>query len=396
MSHNIFSKIDLIIIIILLAKFILEDGYTVSTIVDGDKQHINPRLILPQFGSTDFIILDSSRSTLYTLSFPSPKESVIKKLVGNGAAGYADGELGSAMFHQPRNFAIDYNGNIYVADRSNHVIRKISKSGVTTIAGGNSRVTGKTDGLAQNATFSDDLQLTFAPERCALVICDRGNRLIRQINLKTEDCPRGSHSGLGMPTAWALGIGLFCLLLGVVVGFVSHPYVISCGGMRLLPWNGTWKDYLTSLVKRVLMLCFDIRSVVVNLPLCMLLKRLIQLSLSNLSLMFRITTVEYQTPCRKPSLLDFGNSKSSKRMKVDQLKDLISFDDGVESLGSNLNVEAKDVGEENADVSVASSSSSKIEKMLQANIMGLSQQAIARRTSTLESLECNVGLAKRK
>lgn len=66
---------------------------------------------------------------------------------------------------------------------------------MTTIAGGNSRVTGKTDGLAQNATFSDDLQLTFAPERCALVICDRGNRLIRQINLKTEDCPRGSHSG---------------------------------------------------------------------------------------------------------------------------------------------------------------------------------------------------------
>lgn len=54
---------------------------------------------------------------------------MIKKLVGNGAAGYADGELGSAMFHQPRNFAIDYNGNIYVADRSNHVIRKISKSG---------------------------------------------------------------------------------------------------------------------------------------------------------------------------------------------------------------------------------------------------------------------------
>lgn len=56
-------------------------------------------------------------------------EGVIKKLVGNGAAGYADGELGSAMFHQPKNFAIDYNGNIYVADRSNHVIRKISKSG---------------------------------------------------------------------------------------------------------------------------------------------------------------------------------------------------------------------------------------------------------------------------
>ena len=55
----------------------------------------------------------------------------IKKLSGdaNGAAGYKDGDLGSAMFNKLKSFAIDRKNNIYIADKSNHVIRKISKSG---------------------------------------------------------------------------------------------------------------------------------------------------------------------------------------------------------------------------------------------------------------------------
>ena len=58
--------------------------------------------------------------------------SEIKKLSGNadGVAGYKDGDLGSAMFNKPKSFAIDTKNNIYIADKSNHVIRKISKSGI--------------------------------------------------------------------------------------------------------------------------------------------------------------------------------------------------------------------------------------------------------------------------
>ena len=67
-------------------------------------------------------------------------------------------------------------------------------SGVTTIAGG-SKTEGKADGPGQNASFSTDFELAFSPERCALMICDHGNKLVRQINLKSQDCARGSHSG---------------------------------------------------------------------------------------------------------------------------------------------------------------------------------------------------------
>ncbi|KAK4765429.1 hypothetical protein SAY86_026519 [Trapa natans] len=49
--------------------------------------------------------------------------------------GYSDGQLTSAQFNQPRNFAIHLKGNIYVADKRNHAILKITTSGVNTIAG---------------------------------------------------------------------------------------------------------------------------------------------------------------------------------------------------------------------------------------------------------------------
>lgn len=68
--------------------------------------------------------------------------------------------------------------------------------GVTTIAGGYIQKTGKADGPAQNASFSDDFELAFDPQRCALLISDHGNRLVRQLDLKAEDCA-GSSSGSG-------------------------------------------------------------------------------------------------------------------------------------------------------------------------------------------------------
>lgn len=70
--------------------------------------------------------------------------------------------------------------------------------GVTTIAGGYSKKPGRGDGPAQSASFSDDFELAFVPEICALLISDHGNQLLRQINLKTEDC----HSNSGNLCAW--------------------------------------------------------------------------------------------------------------------------------------------------------------------------------------------------
>ncbi|KAF3449435.1 hypothetical protein FNV43_RR10163 [Rhamnella rubrinervis] len=160
-----------------LVNQILEDGYTVTTVMDGHKLNINPHAVHFRSGSSDLV--------------------GINPFSGDGVKGYLDGESGTARFNKPRSFAIDRRGNVYVADKLNHVIRKISGSGtgVTPIAGGYTNRTGALDGPAQNATFSDDFELHFVVETCALLVSDHGNQLVRQINLKAEDCSGSSSSG---------------------------------------------------------------------------------------------------------------------------------------------------------------------------------------------------------
>ncbi|XP_042053013.1 uncharacterized protein LOC121798201 isoform X2 [Salvia splendens] len=66
---------------------------------------------------------------------------------------------------------------------------------------------------------------------CALLISDHGNRLVRQISLRPEDCSRQSGSVLGTTSAWLLGMGL-CSVISLAVGLVIRPYVIPYTGRR--------------------------------------------------------------------------------------------------------------------------------------------------------------------
>ena len=43
--------------------------------------------------------------------------------------GFSDGDLATATFSKPKSFAVDLSRNVYVADKGNRAIRKISKSG---------------------------------------------------------------------------------------------------------------------------------------------------------------------------------------------------------------------------------------------------------------------------
>ena len=46
----------------------LEDGYMVTTVMDGHKLNVNPHEV--QLRSSDLVVLDSSKSVFYTLPFP--------------------------------------------------------------------------------------------------------------------------------------------------------------------------------------------------------------------------------------------------------------------------------------------------------------------------------------
>ena len=54
---------------------------------------------------------------------------VVSTMAGSGSGSYGDGVGTSAMFNYPIGVSVDSSGTVYVGDRDNHRIRKISSSG---------------------------------------------------------------------------------------------------------------------------------------------------------------------------------------------------------------------------------------------------------------------------
>ena len=53
----------------------------------------------------------------------------VSTLAGSGSYTWADGLGAAASFSNPTGVSVDSNGAVYVADTSNHRIRKVSSSG---------------------------------------------------------------------------------------------------------------------------------------------------------------------------------------------------------------------------------------------------------------------------
>ena len=67
----------------------------------------------------------------------SPKR-IVTTLAGDGTAGYLDGPVAKARFRNPSGLAVGADGTVWVGDRGNKRLRKITGEGVFTAAGGGS------------------------------------------------------------------------------------------------------------------------------------------------------------------------------------------------------------------------------------------------------------------
>lgn len=128
-------------------------------------------------GAGNLLIADTNNGRLRRLNLATNR---IETIAGNGAFGHIDGSVADAAFYRPGSFANDRAGNIYLADTRNHIIRKISVSGVvSTIAGTGRR--GHADGSASRAMFDSPGPITVTPDGSAVYVADAGNRRIRKI-----------------------------------------------------------------------------------------------------------------------------------------------------------------------------------------------------------------------
>lgn len=109
---------------------------------------------------------------------------VVTTIAGiNGQIGATDGVGAAARFGRAAGMAIDADGNLYVADAYNHVIRKITPAGMVTTPYGKARQAGSADGEGNDARFKTPVSLAF-DNTGNLFVVDAGNHTIRKINTK--------------------------------------------------------------------------------------------------------------------------------------------------------------------------------------------------------------------
>ncbi len=125
----------------------------------------------------DIYVADTDNHTIRKVT----AAGVVTTFAGTaGVVGSTDGTGSGASFNHPTGVAVDSSGNVYVADKDNHTIRKITVGGVVTTLAGTAGVVGSTDGVASGALFyypfgvavdgSDNLYVT-----------DAGNHTVRKI-----------------------------------------------------------------------------------------------------------------------------------------------------------------------------------------------------------------------
>jgi len=105
----------------------------------------------------------------------------VSTFAGTGSAGATDGMGTAASFNEPWAVACDTLGNVYVADTKNYKIRKINSAGlVTTVAG--TGIFGVTNGLASVAQFGFPSGIAVSKDGSTIYVADRMTHTIRKID----------------------------------------------------------------------------------------------------------------------------------------------------------------------------------------------------------------------
>ena len=131
-------------------------------------------------GTGRLLIADSLNSQLRSLDVAT---GAVSALAGKDPLRQtaADGAGDAARFNAPRDLARDASGNLYVADRDNHVIRKITAAGLVSTLAGAAGQSGSTDDTGAAARFNKPAGIAVKADGSLIYVAESGNHLIRQI-----------------------------------------------------------------------------------------------------------------------------------------------------------------------------------------------------------------------
>ena len=261
-----YGIISALIILLASCKGSKPPAWVVSTLAGSTKGYQEGAAATARFDGPQGVAVDSS-GNVYVADTMNHR---IRKITPGGEVstlagsteGYQNGAAADAQFNEPTGVAVDSSGNVYVADRDNHRIRKIAKEGgtwtVSIIAGDgtNGHQDDEDDEVTTTARFSwpGDVAVDKSGN---VYVADYANRRIRKI-IEIEKVDNDGNkikiwkvstlAGSGEPghQNGAAASALFSSLSGVDVDSSDNVYVADHDNKRIRKIakdedDGTWQ-----------------------------------------------------------------------------------------------------------------------------------------------------------
>ena len=132
------------------------------------------------------LILLAAASTLSLLPLAAEQTS-ISTVAGTGQRGYSGdgGPASRSQINNPYGIAIGSDGALYICDTDNHVVRKVSRDGTIATVAGNGRRGYSGDGRkATEASLNEPYEVRF-DRQGNLYVVERMNHVVRLVDART-------------------------------------------------------------------------------------------------------------------------------------------------------------------------------------------------------------------
>jgi streptogramin lyase len=195
----------------------------------GIAAHFNTPIGVAVDSATNVYVGDSKNHTIRKIT---PAGEVTTLAGSTGQPGGVDGTGNAARFNDPHHVRVDSADNLYVADTENHTIRKVTPAGVVTTLAGSAGQAGSADGTASVARFSYPTGV-FVTTNGNIYVAERNNHTIRRI---TPNGVVSTLAGLSLQAGSVNGIGSTARFRGprsVAVDSEGNLYVADFDNHRI-------------------------------------------------------------------------------------------------------------------------------------------------------------------